>query len=119
MKRLALLSVALLSVGGCAVLSAENRHLSKALAATCWPRAPVAKVATAPVFVPVWMVALVADAVVVNPALSVPRSFRGALDTCSLTSFLMPLDIIAYPLKLALSPPVFLGTELYYCMAPI
>ena len=119
LKRAALVLLTVSALSGCALVNEENRHLSRALEKHCWPESTGARLAAAPLYVPVWIAALAVDGVVINPILSAPKALGWASGFCGLASFALPFDIVAYPVKLLLFPAVFFGAEAVYCMVPL
>ncbi len=72
----AALAAAVLSAStGCSVIQKENRRTLNALDEAVRIESATGQIAAAPVFVPVGVAALVADAVVVHPLVSVPAAW--------------------------------------------
>ena len=119
MKRIGVLLLLAVLMPGCAVLNKDNRYLSRVVGGTMWPESTLARVAAAPVVGPVWLVALVADALVVNPVLKAPKAFGMAMCVFTVIPPMGPAEIVVWPARVLAFPLVFVGTELLYCMNPL
>lgn len=114
------LPLALLAAAGCAVVARPNRRLLNALDRGVQPESRVLRLAGAPLAVPVATGALLADALVVHPAVSAAPA---ATDTREiLWAGRRPgefQDILAAPLRVAATPFVFVGIWALRCAAPV
>jgi hypothetical protein len=119
MLRTLLLAAVLLTLSGCAAVDRDDRRLAGALEDAFWPEKAGGKLLAAPLFAPVWLVAVTADTLLVNPVCFLPKAFNWSVDFCSLATFVMPIDLIAYPLRLLLWPFAFVGAEVVYCAVPL
>ena len=111
---------------GCAVMSEDGRFLSRPLTGENWPENPVLATLAAPVA----GVALVADALVVNPVRVLPKAVMKA---SSLSSMALAAPVTAAkialpdPLVYPISVPLWLVgsavllpvTETYYAAMPV
>jgi len=113
-----LLCAALL-VSGCAVLSQEDRVLTRTLDEKFTPRSGVAKIAAAPVALPVGVAALAIDGVLLNPVRNLSDSAELANIVFEEVPFTGLGEVIVFPMRLITYPILFLGAELVLCTIPV
>lgn len=105
---------------GCAVLGENNRYITKFLDEGAVPESVSAKVALAPVAVPVGLTALVVDGFIINPIVSLPKAFDEA---CSVFDFeRIPSagigEVVVFPMRIVTFVAIFVGMEIWYCFIP-
>ena len=126
-KRFAVLLVllAVMSAGsGCAILHEDNRRLLNMLdvaaADTVTTDTTVGKVIFAPLYIPVGIVAGVADAVLVNPAVAAPAAGRETYDLVWQEPSESNVEsVLMFVPKVVASPIVFAGYWLFLTLFPV
>jgi hypothetical protein len=107
---LAVVALALVCASGCAVFMERNRRTLNALDEAVQVEEPAARIALAPVFVPVGTLALATDALLVNPCVAIPNAANDTgkmlWDKGSGSEF---WDMIMFTPKVAATPLVFGG----------
>jgi hypothetical protein len=68
---------------------------------------------------PLWIVGLVADAVIINPVLSVPKAVFTAWALVNTPPALPVVEFVVAPLRILAFPVAFLGAELAYSFVPM
>lgn len=107
-------------LGGCAVVEKDNRRLLNALDEAIKPKSTAARVALAPVMIPVGTAALATDAAVIQPIASIPQCWD---DVDNLYWTPRGMDSLRkslyFPLVTVLTPPTFAGDVALRTLFPI
>lgn len=119
MKKILLLSLVCVMLSGCAIAQKDNRHLSKLVEDNMWPESTGGKWAAAPAVVPLWVVAAVVDAVVINPVASFPKAYRFGMAVYDTIRLPMPGEFVLYPVRLLGFAGGFVGAEVVHCCLPL
>jgi len=108
-SRLSLL-LSLACATGCAVTNRANRPLTNSLDRAIDPRSTAAKVAIAPVAIPVGFASIVTDGVVIQPIRSIPRAYNSTANVVwrNPRGGYLRQAFLFLP-KVVLTPPFFVG----------
>ncbi|HUU96202.1 MAG TPA: hypothetical protein VM487_10715 [Phycisphaerae bacterium] len=119
-NRVVLVLPLMLLASGCAIAARPNRRTLNALDSAVKPASTAGKIAAAPVFVPVGLTAVVADAVVVHPACSIPKAGSDTYTVLWKHPQGTPFrQAVVVPAKVVATPIVFLGDWCGRCIFPI
>ena len=118
-KYLWLLALIALSSSGCAVLGEDHRYVAKALDENLSPESTAAKVALAPVAVPVGFAALLIDGAVINPVCSVPEAFDDATYVFTDVRYTGIGEVVVFPMRVLTFTVMLIGSEAAHCALPI
>ena len=118
-KCLLLLSLIALITSGCAVLDEDHRYVARTLDENLSPESTAAKVALAPVAVPVGFTALLIDGAVINPVWSLPEAFDDATYVFTDVRYTGIGEIVVFPMRLFTFTAMFVGSEAARCALPI
>lgn len=77
---LLLMAAIVWSSAGCTIVEKDNRRTLNYLDKHVKFESTGAKIAAAPIFIPVGLVAVITDAVIVNPAIALPKAYDDTLD---------------------------------------
>lgn len=101
---------------GCAVLDEDCRRITRSLDSNLTPQSTGAKVALAPIAVPVGFTALAMDGLVINPVCAIPQAFDEASDAAfEKVEFQGLFEIVLFPMRILTFTAVFAGSELLGC----
>ena len=83
------------------------------------PDSKGARLALAPIAIPVGMTTLAIDAVLINPVLQLPEAFEVAVIAFSMVGFTGPFEIFVFPMRVVTAVATFIGVEVVRCCFPI
>lgn len=109
----------LLPAAHCAVLQQKNRVLTSALDEQAAPESPVARVALAPVAIPLGLTSLLVDGAFINPVRAVQPSLEIAEFVFTDVPFAGVGEIIVFPMRIITFPVLFVGAMIAHITLPI
>ena len=108
---LLLACLAAILTSGCAVLNQDKRSLTSFFDEHLAPESDAARIALAPVAIPVGLTALVIDGFVVNPVSHLGDAFREV-------RFVGLWEIVVFPMRVVTCTAIFAYDEIGYCTLP-
>lgn len=115
-----LLLAGLLLLSGCALVKKDNRRLLNALDAGIAPESTAARVALAPLVLPLGLLAAAGDQLFVHPATVVDDAWRDTVDVLWTSRGETPFKrALLLPLVTIATPPFYLGDFLMRSMFPM
>ncbi|MBN1866636.1 hypothetical protein JW916_05035 [Candidatus Sumerlaeota bacterium] len=102
---------------GCAVIDKDHRLLTR-IAMTAFPDEGAAELYTAPLWVPVGTVTLVADGFGVNPALAAPQALDDGMIAFTGYGLIVPAEIVLTLPRAVGFVVLFVGSEIGRCTIP-
>ncbi|MCB1191711.1 MAG: hypothetical protein H7A23_16990 [Leptospiraceae bacterium] len=118
MKKLTLVFL-LLCFCSCAVLSKKNRYTLDFLDENLDPESTGARIALAPVAIPVGITAFVIDGFLIHPIYSLPCAVDDSFWVFREVSNTYVLEIIVFPMRIVTMLATFLGSEIVRITIPI
>lgn len=103
----------------CGVLVERNRVLTGFLDENLAPESPVARVALAPVAVPVGMASMSVDAVLLNPISQMPEAAELTFELIGEVPFMGVGEILVFPMRVITAPFLFCGIVLANTFLPL
>ncbi len=108
-----------LPASACAVLQQENRVLTGALDEHAAPESPAARVALAPVAMPVGLTTLLIDGALINPVRAIEPSFELAEFVFTEVPFAGVGEVLVFPMRIITFPVLFVGAMVAHITLPI
>ena len=115
MRHILVVGLVVMFTSGCAVLAEENRHLARALDDNLAPDSTTAKIALAPVAIPVGFAALAVDGVLINPVAFAPESWDAATWAFEEVPYTGLGEIVVFPMRVVTFPVLFVYVEVFCC----
>jgi len=121
MRSILCLALLLSVCSGCAVLYEKHRYTARFLDENAELGSETAEVLAAPLTIPVGLTALLVDASIINPVLSIPDALDDAtivfnFDTFPLTGF---GEIVVFPMRIVTFVAIFVGSEILRILTPV
>mgnify|MGYP001795404438 CR=1 FL=1 len=115
------IAAAMLATGilNCGVLVERNRVLTGVLDEHLAPESPTARVALAPIAVPVGLSSMARDAVLLNPLSLMPEAASDTADLISEVPWTGIGEIIVFPMRVITVPVLFTAIVLAHTFLPL
>lgn len=117
--RATLVAAAMITQLHCGVLVERNRVLTGVLDEHLAPESPTARVALAPIAVPVGLSSMTLDAVLLNPISQIPGAAENTIDVISEVPWTGFGEFLVFPMRVITVPVLFTGIVLAHTLLPL